>query len=206
MMAHRSKNVNNVEAHVNGPKKEHDGNYGKDYGEGHSEQAREGAHQSRSATPGMRPHIVQALSPRGSCEKKTGIQIAALARYIHQYYGQRADDIQQTDHDHQHCRVTDKEARDEYYSSTPDGADIFTKPLAEDKFYASWKQMCGHEPELPEAKDDGPAPESMGARANQRRAEKIQRLVQLDEQKTALLDVFKYGCHFFDHKCNETNE
>jgi hypothetical protein len=25
-------------------------------------------------------------------------------------------------------------------------ADIFTKPLAEDKFYKFWKQMCGYEP------------------------------------------------------------
>jgi hypothetical protein len=88
-MAYRSENDNNVEAHVNGPKKEHDGNHGKDYGKGHSEQAREGAHQSRSATPGrapgMQPQIVQAPSSRGGCEKKTGIQIAALARHIHQY-------------------------------------------------------------------------------------------------------------------------
>jgi hypothetical protein len=85
----------------------------------------------------------------------------------------------QTDQDYQYCCVTDKEARDEYYSSTPDGADIFTKPLAEDKFYTSWKQMCGHEPEQPEAKDDGPAPEDMDAIANRRRAKKKQRLVQL---------------------------
>jgi hypothetical protein len=63
-MAHRSENVNNVEAHVNGPKKEHDGNHGKDYGKDHSEQTREGAHQSRSATPGMQTQTVQALSSR----------------------------------------------------------------------------------------------------------------------------------------------
>ena len=25
-------------------------------------------------------------------------------------------------------------------------ADIFTKPLAEDKLYTFWKQMCGYEP------------------------------------------------------------
>jgi hypothetical protein len=69
-MAHR-RNVNNTEAHVNGPKKEHDGNHAKetseDHGKDHGEQAREEAHQSRSATPGM-----QALSPRGRCMREGG--------------------------------------------------------------------------------------------------------------------------------------
>jgi hypothetical protein len=74
---------------------------------------------------------------------------------IHQYH--QEERIEETDQDQQYCRVTDQEARGEYYSSTPD---IFTKPLAEDKFYTFQKQMYGHEPEQAEAKDDGPALEN----------------------------------------------
>jgi hypothetical protein len=47
------------------PKKNSEG-HGKDHGE----QAREGARQSRSATPGMQLQTVQAPSSRGSCEKE----------------------------------------------------------------------------------------------------------------------------------------
>jgi hypothetical protein len=93
---------------------------------------------------------------------------------IHQYH--QEERIDETDQDQQYCCVTDQEARDEYYSSTPD---VLTKPLAEDKLYTSRKQMYGHEPEQAEAKDDGPAPENMDAGTNQQRTERIQRLVQL---------------------------
>jgi hypothetical protein len=64
MMAHRRENVNNKKAHVNGPKKEHDrnhvGNPSEGHGKDHGEQAREGAHQSRSATPGMQLQTVSS--------------------------------------------------------------------------------------------------------------------------------------------------
>jgi hypothetical protein len=37
---------------------------------------------------------------------------------IHRYHQEGR--IDETDHDQQYCYVTDQEARDEYYSSTPD--------------------------------------------------------------------------------------
>jgi hypothetical protein len=67
---------------------------------------------------------------------------------IHRYH--QEERIDETDQDQQYCRVTDQEARDEYYSSTPD---VLTKSLAEDKFRTTRRQMCGHEPEQAEAKD-----------------------------------------------------
>jgi hypothetical protein len=68
--------------------------------------------------------------------------------------------IDETDQDQQCCCVTYQEARGAYCRSTPD---IFTKPLTEGKFRTSRGQMYGHEPEQAEPKDDGPAPENMGA-------------------------------------------
>jgi hypothetical protein len=51
------KNVNNAEAHVNGPKKEHDEGHAEEtsegHGKGHGEQARKGGHQPSGATPGL---------------------------------------------------------------------------------------------------------------------------------------------------------
>jgi hypothetical protein len=92
-------------------------------------------------------------------------------RLVHRYH--QEERIDETDQDQQYCRVTDQEARDEYCSSTPD---VLTKPLAEDKFRTSRRQMYGHEPEQAEPKDDGPAPENMDAGTNQQRTERIQRL------------------------------
>jgi hypothetical protein len=99
--------------------------------------------------------------------------MAILDWLIRQYHQEEC--IEETDQDQQYCCVTDQEARGQYYSSTPD---ILTRPLAEGKFYASRKQMYGHEPEQAEAKDDVPAPENMDAGTNQQRTERIQRPVQ----------------------------
>jgi hypothetical protein len=64
-----TKNVNNVEAHVNGPKNTHDkghaGETSEGHGKDHGEQARKEAHQPRGAAPGrLQPQAVQASGPR----------------------------------------------------------------------------------------------------------------------------------------------
>jgi hypothetical protein len=69
---------------------------------------------------------------------------------VRQYYQEAG--IEEADQNQQYCCVTGEEARDEYCRSTPGQS---------------------------EAKGEGPAPEDMDAIANRRRAEKIQRLVQL---------------------------
>jgi hypothetical protein len=74
-MAHR-RNVRNKRAHVNGPKKEHDGGHAEETSEGHGkdhgEQARKEAHQSRGATPGLQLQAVQAPSSREGGKKEGG--------------------------------------------------------------------------------------------------------------------------------------
>jgi hypothetical protein len=58
----RSKNVNNMEAHVNGPTNTHDKDHAGETSEGHDrdhgEQARKEAHQPRGAAPGRQPQAV----------------------------------------------------------------------------------------------------------------------------------------------------
>jgi hypothetical protein len=127
-MAHRRKNVNNSEAHVKESNEDH--------GKGHGEQAREqGAHQSRSATPGMQLQNVQAASsrescgeapsPRESCEREImqdGPKRRAGARsvdrevmvmpdwLVFQYCGTQADQ------DYQHCCSTPEHAETTVYA------------------------------------------------------------------------------------------
>jgi hypothetical protein len=126
----------NTEAHVKEPNKEHGKDHAGETSESHGrdqdEEAREEAHQPRGATSSLQIPPVQAPGsregskkechqdgPRSTKMRPVDREAMIMPEWLTHRYHQE-ERIDETDQDQQYCRVTDQEARDEYYSSTPD--------------------------------------------------------------------------------------